>query len=388
MQTEIEPFIIVLNSLIKKVNISTFPVYQASHSGNRGIKVPIMNSTIKHLIRWIMLLFLIAGCGVPADTLAPTQTNVPTQNLGGLSPDAVASLNSLRNLDDYPFYVMHYSGGYDYPRTSLPQVDSSGIGCSLFAALGETGDKYFGRNFDWAFSPALLLFADPPDGYASASMVDLTFLGIDPESAKRLSDLPLEERKALLAAPSLPFDGMNEYGLAIGMAAIPEEYADDASYQASRPTIGSIGIIRQVLDHARNVDEAIDIFGKYNLDFSGGPPIHYLLADSSGKAVLVEYYQGKMITLPNEDAWHMATNHLRCVAEGDGGCWRYRTLSERLTERGGQLDAQSAMQLLSEVKQDVTQWSAVYNMTSGDIQVVIGGAYQTSYAFHLDIIKQ
>ena len=43
---------------------------------------------------------------------------------------------------------------------------------------------FYGRNFDWEFSPALLLFTDPPDGYASVSMVDLTFLGISPAASK------------------------------------------------------------------------------------------------------------------------------------------------------------------------------------------------------------
>jgi Flp pilus assembly protein TadD len=32
---------------------------------------------------------------------------------------------------------------------------------------------FYGRNFDWDFSPALLLFTNPPDGYASVSRGDL-----------------------------------------------------------------------------------------------------------------------------------------------------------------------------------------------------------------------
>jgi hypothetical protein len=215
-------------------------------------------------------------------------------------------------------------------------------------------------------------------------MVDLTFLGISPAVYRTLIDLPLGERTTLLTAPSMPFDGMNEYGLTIGMAAVPKEFVDDASHDPSKPTIGSIGIISQSLDHARDVDEALKIFAQYNIDYGGGPPIHYLLADPSGKAVLIEFYQGKMIQLPNEAPWHLATNHLRCIAEGDGGCPRYRTISARLTMLNGQLDPQAAMQLLSEVKQGMTQWSTVYNMTSGDINVVFAGFYDAVYSFHLD----
>jgi len=217
-------------------------------------------------------------------------------------------------------------------------------------------------------------------------MVALSFLGIDSDTASTLADLPLSERTALLAAPSMPFDGMNEYGLTIGMAAVPDEFMDDASYVASMPSIGSIGIIRQVLDHARNVDEALDIFAQYNIDFGGGPPIHYLVADRSGKAVLIEFYRSEMVLLPNEGPWHLATNHLRGIAEGDGGCPRYRTISARLSAVNGQLDSQSTMQLLSDVRQSMTQWSAVYNMTTGDVDVVIAQLYDQVYSFHLALL--
>jgi hypothetical protein len=296
-------------------------------------------------------------------------------------------LSSLEKLDDYPFYVMHYYGEYDYPQTWSNIPSGGDFSCSLFAALGEAGDMLYGRNFDWDFSPSLLLFTDPPDGYASISMVDLTFLGISSVVARSLNDLPLEERTALLTAPSMPFDGVNEYGLTIAMAAVPDTFLDDASYDQSKPNIGSIGIIRETLDHARDVDEAIAIFGQYNIDFTGGPAIHYLIADPSGTAVLIEFYQGEMILLPNEAPWHLATNHLRCNAEGDGGCPRYHRISERLTTMNDQIDPQEAMQLLSDVAQGMTQWSAVYNMTNGDISVVIGEAYETVHSFHLDQLR-
>jgi hypothetical protein len=35
----------------------------------------------------------------------------------------------------------------------------------------------------------------------------------------------------------------------------------------------------------------------------------------------------------------------------------------------------------------MTYRSALYDMTSDDILVVVGGDYQTSYSFHLDILK-
>jgi hypothetical protein len=336
----------------------------------------------------LVLLIITVACNSPVpSTISPPSSPASTEDLGSLSPDAVSTLSSLEKLDDYPFYVMHYTGDYTYPLTGSNLPESRPFSCSLFAALANAETMLYGRNFDWQFSPSLLLFTDPSDGYASVSMVDLTFIGVNPAVAAELDDLPLLERTDLLAAPSMPFDGMNEYGLTIAMAAVPNEFVDDAINDPSRPSIGSIGIIRQILDHARNVDEGLAIFEQYNIEFTGGPPIHYLLADPSGKAVLVEFYQGQMEQLPNQSPWHLATNHLRCIAEGDGGCWRYRTISERLNSTNGLLDLQSAMQLLSDVRQNSTQWSSIYNMSTGEINVVIAQQYNTIYPFQLDLIR-
>ena len=348
------------------------------------------NFKIKISLQFLLLisiLLLQAGCSMdtPAETIRAMFTASPTENLDGLSAEEVTTLKSLEKLDDHPFYVMHYAGDYKYPQIGSTWPEKMDIACSLFVTLGEGGEKFYGRNFDWSLSPALLLFTDPTDGYASVSMVDLEFLGIRPEDSKNLTDLPLVDRIDLLGAPSMPFDGMNEYGLTVGMAAVPGDYQEHAPYDPSKPSIGSIGIMRQILDHARNVDEAVAIFKQHNIDFRGGPLIHYLIADPGGKAVLVELYKGEMFLLPNEESWHMVTNHFRCIAESDGGCTRYHILSEQLTEANGQLDAESAMQLLSEVKQDMTQWSAVYDMTDGEIDVALGGEYKNIYSFQLNL---
>ena len=245
----------------------------------------------------------------------------------------------------------------------------------------------YGRNFDWEFSPALLLFTYPPDGYASVSMVNLAYFGFDSTSAENILDLPIEERISLLDTPYLPFDGMNAYGLAIGMAAVPP---GNMQPDENKDSIGSIGVIRQMLDHARNVDEALEIIQGYNIDFGGGPAIHYLMADVSGRSVLVEYYNGEMYILENQEPWQRATNFLRSSVDdpADGGCWRYNKISEQLTEANGQIDTQEAMQLLADVAQSNTQWSVLYQMSTGTIDVVVGQQYRARHQFQLDLVGQ
>jgi hypothetical protein len=289
---------------------------------------------------------------------------------------------------------MTYVGDYQPRVEILPLKKSLTVAessltwaCSLFTVLLDEDNLLYGRNFDWQFSPALLLFTEPPDGYASVSMVDIAYFGFDETTAKDIVDLPIEERTGLLEAPYLPFDGMNEHGLVIGMAAVsPGNMQPDAN----KKTIGSIGIIRQMLDHARTVDEAVNIIQNYNINFGSGPPIHYLMADAKGKSVLVEYYDGEMHVLENEESWHLATNFLRSSVNEpkEAGCSRYNAIEARLAESNGQIDRQAAMNLLADVAQNNTQWSIVYQMNSGLIDVVMGQKYQDIHQFQLDLSGQ
>jgi hypothetical protein len=337
---------------------------------------------------------LLAGCGprlvpaTPSLPAAPTSSSIPA----GLTQEQFDTLRSLQKVDEYPLYRMTYAGAYRPRAGILPYENpvaapaSPAWACSLFTVLVDEDNLLYGRNFDWQSSPALLLFTDPPDGYASVSMVDIVYLGFEDATARDITGLPVEEQTDLLDAPYLPFDGMNEHGLAIGMAAVP---SGDMRPDANKETIGSLGIIREMLDHARNIDEAVDIMQSYNIDYGGGPPIHYLMADATGKATLVEYFNGEMYVLDNEQPWHLATNFLRSSVDdpADGNCWRYNKINAQLTETNGRIDVQAAMQLLSDVAQDNTQWSVVYQMSSGVVNVAMGQQYSDVHQFQLDLVN-
>ena len=339
-----------------------------------------------------LILGFLVGCSAPAitptpvpPTLPPTTVPTPTTRADGLSREEAATLSSLEQVDDYPLYTMSYYGAYDQRAFSSDETASQPAwACSLFAALADADHKLYGRNFDWEYSPAVLLFTDPPDGYASVSMVDIAYFGFEGARSGTVTDLPLIERRALLHTPLWPFDGMNEHGLVVGMAAVPPGNMRRAP---NKETIGSLGVIRQMLDHATNVDEAVAIMQSYNVDFEGGPSIHYLMADSSGRSVLVEFYQGELVIIPNETTWHQATNFLRASAgeSAEGECWRYDKISQRLTEAEGQLTVQDAMELLAAVAQGSTQWSVIYGMSEGDVNVTMGRQYDTIHTFPLSL---
>jgi len=180
---------------------------------------------------------------------------------------------------------------------------------------------------------------------------------------------------------------MNDQGLVVGMAAVMDSRMP---HDPAKQTIDSLDVIRQMLDQASNVDEAVAILDSYNIDM-GSVPIHYLIADRSGRAVLVEFYD-EMVVIPSVSPWHLATNHLRLnVPSGaPSGCWRYDRIEQRLSAEGGDLTSQQAVDLLQSVSQDgdyPTQWSIVYGIDSGLIQIIMGQEFNEVFSFQFDLVE-
>ncbi|NIN66653.1 MAG: linear amide C-N hydrolase [Anaerolineae bacterium] len=306
--------------------------------------------------------------------------------LAVISYSPLRTLSSLRKADDYPLYVMSYHGGYlsePFLNLAIPediphQVNAlaKSDACTCFAALNPEGEKIFGRNFDWYRHPSLLLFTDPPNAYASVSMVDIHYLGYGME------DPSLVGRTRLLLAPYLPFDGMNEAGLVVGMMAVPYARASD---DFEKPTMGSLRAIRLLLDHAASVDEALSLLEEYNIVFHG-PPLHYLISDSSGESAVVEFVDGKTNVVRNDREWQVATNFIISAALPDGAnapCSRYNRAYEALEQARASVSEEQATAILESGAQPHTIWSAVYDISGGDVQLVVGGNYERVHTFEL-----
>jgi hypothetical protein len=308
-----------------------------------------------------------------------------------VTDDDAKTLSTLTKIDDYPLYVMRYYGDYgfdDYLRradrdgSSAPkEKDAPSWGCTTFAALNPDGEYLLGRNFDWYHHMALLVYTDPPDGYASVSMVDLSYLGFTPGDA---SDSNLRQ---LLGAPYWPFDGMNEEGVAVGMMAVPHAEGGD---DPEKTTIGSLAAIRLVLDYAKDVEGAVSLLGRYNIDFEGGPPVHYLVSDANRSSVVIEFVANEMKVIPPEHPWQVATNFVMTGYVWDGSpsdCWRYNSAFNALQATNGMIDGDEAMDILQNVSQSITMWSVVYDGQNGTISVATGRSYTTVHDFSMEGLK-
>ncbi|MBN1360308.1 MAG: linear amide C-N hydrolase [Sedimentisphaerales bacterium] len=295
----------------------------------------------------------------------------------------VRTLATLEKVDDFPLYVMHYKGTYLFDVFAEEGIEWGPYqevyhtvnpdACTSFAALDRNGDAVFGRNFDWNHRSSLLLFTDPPGGYASVSMVDLYYLGFE-----GMQEIPWSKRLALLATPYAAIDGMNECGVAIAQNAVPER---NTPKDPNKPTLLNSQIVRLVLDHAKDVEEGLALIQQYNVEFAA-LPVHFHLADASGASAIVEYLDDGIHIVREDTPWQVSTNYL-FSEEVQPECWRYDKAVEILSGSEGIASNEAAMRLLEAVKQDHTVWSVVYGLDSGSINVAMVQDYEDIRALQL-----
>lgn len=323
------------------------------------------------------------------------------------------SLASLKKVDNYGMYQMTYYGDYGFDEflkvgaesdadieafvtrrllKGLPiDLGVTGDGCTAFVVKNENDDILFGRNFDYTYSPSLQLYTTPDTGYASVSTVNLSFLGY---SEDNLPDGGFFECFLTLAAPFLPFDGMNEKGLAIASLAVPEA---EAPYYSDKVTLNTTTAIRLVLDNAATVEEAVDLLRQYNIYFSNGIACHYLIADASGHSAIVEYINQELCIVETDEEYQIASNFIAYdglnIGEGFTEFERYDKVQNAIEVNEGMLEAEGAIQLLVDIgifdgDIDKLQWSVLYNLTTGDGEIFANRKMDNIIEFHLSIDKE
>jgi hypothetical protein len=101
-----------------------------------------------------------------------------------------------------------------------------------------------------------------------------------------------------------------------------------------------------------------------------------------------------MNVIRNTEPWQVSTNFVISTTAPesiDSVCWRYRRASEGLAQKNGNLSPEDAMMLLKDVAQSdgyPTIWSTVYNLKTGNIQVVMGRKYTDVHEFRLEMKRK
>ena len=303
--------------------------------------------------------------------------------------NALRTLASIKKVDDYGMFQMTYYGDYGFDEflkvgakdhDELDAVISRlifdkiqgieaklnmvGGGCTVFTTRNAAGEVILGRNYDFpVYSPPLQLITRPDNGYASISTVSMLYLeyGVD--------NLPSgcnEESLNLLVAPYIAADGVNEKGVSIALMSVAEA---KPPFCENKITLNTTTAIRLVLDKAASVDEAIELLKQYNVYFSFDIYCHFLIADASGRSVLVEYWDNDVKVIESQIGSNfIAYNDLR-ISQGNA-IERYDKVKETLDSNGGILSKNQVVDLLVDIGWkspefgNGLQWSAIYNLST------------------------
>ncbi len=251
------------------------------------------------------------------------------------------------------------------------------IGCSTLAVESPEGERIFGRNFDWNHCDGLIVKSKPESGYTSISTVNTDFIqGIS------FSALP-DEAKALIALYA-PLDGMNEKGLAVSVNMISD--GATISQNTGKPDITTTTAVRLLLNKAATVDEAIELLKGYDFHASMNFMVHLAIADRGGSSVVVEYINNEMSVVETP----VVTNFYLTEGEKYGigteqSNTRYKMLKERLAQ--GPMTVDDVRDALSSVSKgnfgefESTEWSIVFNQTTGEVHYYHRENYENRYTF-------
>ncbi|RLC79692.1 MAG: hypothetical protein DRJ03_16075 [Chloroflexi bacterium] len=209
--------------------------------------------------------------------------------------------------------------------------------CSVaFARPEMTADGHarLGRNNDWNSSmpQTTLVFAYPEDAYPNVVMT--------------------------VGAPNFTaFDGMNDQGLALGVAAV-----DAAGYPTgTHPALIDLQVYHILLETCADVEEAISLLQEIPFAFSPQFGTHVLLADRSGASAVVEFLAEGVVVSRADTAYQVMTNSHWAGPADQPDCPRYQTAVGALEDGDGQIDTEEMMEVMAAVHTS-TQWTIVYDL--------------------------
>ena len=273
---------------------------------------------------------------------------------------------------------------------------SEGDGCTVFTVRSPDGHVLVGRNFDFRHKKSdrgtgrLILKTNPVRDYQSFGMVDMTFAGMSGRlqslaagnaadiSAGDPAALDADNPTALMMTPYVLMDGMNEKGVFIAILALA--YPGVRQNTGKPKTLPTLAM-RTVLDRASSVAEAVTLFSNFDMQISTPhKTFQFFVADRKGHSAVIEYDDSRMVVVDSP----LATNFY--LAEGISrkaeGKARYGIARALMDYRGNIMDKNDVMASLRLLSQPAgghensdTLWSAVYDLTTGEADIVTGHRY-------------
>lgn len=272
-------------------------------------------------------------------------------------------------------------------QSSDVKVNLGGGACTTFNAFTEDGKHIFARNFDYKDAPCIVVWTNPENGYKSVGITDTNVMLYGNKLSQK------KNKNRLLAAPYTCMDGINEKGLAIGVLEIKTKATKQ---ETGKTPITTTVMIRAVLDKCATVDEAIELFKKYDMHDSLFCNYHYQITDANGKSVIIEYINNEMVVVEPKDKTQYALNFYatpNIPLEKGFGYTREKWLHEEFAETNHIMNEDRAMKILERCKlwykhdrgyMITSLWSEVFNCNDRTMLLCTGMDYNTKYHLGVD----
>ena len=244
-------------------------------------------------------------------------------------------------------------------------------GCSAFSTETIDNKHLFGRNFDLNQSSVLSVYTNPKKGYASISSVSLDMLSVGRQN--KITETSMLGKIAMLASPYIAVDGVNEKGLAASL--LDTDVYGETHMNTNKPDILVTIAIRLLLDKAANVDEAIKLLEKYDINTSHGWTQHIFVSDKSGNSAIIEWENDEMKVIK----YNVCTNfRMADLTDYSTKCDRFDFLDSSLKENDKN-SIEESFKYLKGAKQKNTVWSVVFNLDDFSASYAIDGDYDNIY---------
>ena len=299
--------------------------------------------------------------------------------------DGLMAQGGIAKADQLAGYAIEFlSKGHYKPEIS---TSKQAYGCSALTVSTPDGDILMGRNFDFPSAIGVVMHCIPDKGYETITTFNVEFYGFGegfkPEGFKN--------QYMALTGLFVALDGINEKGLAIAdlMAGDTVETHQDTN----KPDLTTTAAIPYMLKNAANVDEALKLLEGIDMHSDIGSAHHYAMADATGKRVVVEYVDNKMVVVESP----AVANHYLCqqklnagLEEGDN---RYATLCERFAETNGVMNQEQLTDAIASVSQPEregflgTAWTMVMDLKHPSITYYSRRHFNKPFTFKLQTAK-
>lgn len=168
------------------------------------------------------------------------------------------------------------------------------LACTGITLKATDGSVVFGRTLEWGSFDLMSRLAVIPRGYKYATHMPDGKAGLSWQGKYGVVGIDAVEKDIVV-------EGMNEKGLAVGLFYHPgfAEYLEYDAAQAAQ-SLGPTDVGQYLLTSFATVDEVRDALAKVRVvpvvepALGFAPPVHFIVTEPSGKAIVIEYLKGGM----------------------------------------------------------------------------------------------